>query len=398
MKDLAYFAGYGKQYWLNLIEPNIDGRCDGITVCEVNRDDGRMNVVNSIHGIESPATLVVSPDGRFLYAANELNNFKGLGNGGGVSAFSIDGEGGIELINQSFAAGSCTAYIAVDRTGKYLFVANHGSYYYCSRYDISSNGDIHPVVVRDEGCVCMFQIREDGGIGRLMDRIVLEGVGTDPLIHGSSHPHSIVIDDDDFVVIPNKGGDNIYVCRLDRMEGRLVTLSVFDAGVGSSPRHAFFCKGTPYLLVVNEYDAHLCSYRLNRGNGTLSLVDRLDTYNDEVVHDGNLVTTRRPWAIDVQMHPNGRFVYSNNTQGLISLFYFSPIDGGLELVRQFHVDSIGMTRGIQVSPDGRFLCVTCVNGDIAKVYEIDQETGFISLVHEVGLPTPTALRFVYADC
>ena len=397
MKDLAYFAGYGKQYWFNLIKPDIDGKCDCITVCEVDRVSGKMKVVNSLHGLESPATLVVSPDGRFLYAANELNNFEGLGNGGGISAFSIDGEGGIKLINQSFAAGSCTAYITVDKTGRYILVANHGSYYYCSRYEILDDGSIKPIVIKDEGCVCLFEVREDGGVGKLLDRLVLDGVGYDPLVHGSSHPHSVLIDDDDFVVVPNKGGDNIYVCRLDRDCGKLMPLSVFDAGCGSSPRHAFFCKGTPYVLVVNEYDAHVCSYRLDRKEGELSLVSRLDTYNGDVNQSSNLISTKRPWAIDVQVHPNGKFVYVNNTQDLISLFHMDKESGELELIDQLRVGSSGMTRGMQISPDGRFLCVTCVSGEEAKVYSINQDVGVLSLVQNISLPTPTALRYVYED-
>ena len=141
-KTLCFFGGYGPQYWLNIRTPDIEGKCDGITVCSLD-DEGKLIKLSDIHGIDSPATLAVSPGGKFLYAANELNNFKGLGHGGGISSFSFDEKSNkLKILNQVSAAGSCTAYIAIDKYGKYLFVANHGSYYYVARYEIGDFGQL----------------------------------------------------------------------------------------------------------------------------------------------------------------------------------------------------------------------------------------------------------------
>jgi len=398
-KYFAFFGGYGDQYWWNLLEPNIKGNCNGITVCTLDSANGVLKPSNSIDGIESPATLCVSPDQKFLYAANELNNFRGTGYGGGISAFSIDkNTGNIRLINQSLAFGSCTAYITIDKTGKYLLVANHGSYYYCSRYKKTDKG-LEPDVIRDEGCVCLFEVREDGGVGELLDRLVLEGTGADPFIHASSHPHSVLIDNNDFIIIPNKGGDNIYVCKLDREKEKIVTLSVFHTGFGSSPRHAMFCPGTPYVLVLNEFDAHLSSYRLDYETGKLTQISRLDTYNPNffIENGDGAKTNKRQWACDVQLHPNGKFVYCNNHQNIIILFYFDKTTGSLELAGHYPIAAKGMTRGMQIDRNGKFLVVTCVLSNKAICYSLDQETGVPEQISEVELPTPTALRFVYPD-
>ena len=184
-----------------------------------------------------------------------------------------------------------------------------------------------PDVQRDEGCVSLFAIRSDGGVGKLLDRLILQGVGSDPIVHGSAHPHSVQIDDEDFVVIPNKGGDNIYVAKLNRETERLEALSVCPCDHGSSPRHLCFVPDTPWVLIQNEFDAHLCSYHLNRETGYLTPVSQVDTIDRSkpttVTSIGTMV---QQWGLDVQVHPNGCFVYTNNTVGTVYLTEVPRLD------------------------------------------------------------------------
>lgn len=394
----ACFGGFADQYWSSITDPNFKGTCDCLSLCRVDGGTGEMTVCDQIHGLSSPSTLVVSPDQKYIYCGDEEHDFKGRGFGGGVSAVRLNLEQEtMELINQSFAAGSSTCYVTLDRTGKYLLVANHGAKFYVSRYDIV-DGEVTPRVLREEGCVCVFAIREDGGIGKLVDRLVLDGTGIDPIEHASAHPHSVVIDDEDFVIIPNKGGDSIWVCKLHRNPVKLEVLSVYKSDFGSSPRHAFFVKGTPFVLVQNEYDGHLCSYRLDRQTGTLTRISRLDSWDPDFQGvPFALLGDKHPWGIDVQMHPNGRFVYSNNTQPLVCQWELDRQTGELTLVRRYPTDCGFMTRGIQVDREGRFLVVTCVASEKAIVYRIDPQTGDLTPASEVALPTPTAVRFLYPE-
>ena len=397
-KAWACFAGFGIQHWANLYAPDIEGNCDGLSVCRMDEATGELTLHSQIHGIQSPSTLVVSPDQQYIYAGNEDHDFQERGYGGGLSAFRFDKETGeVTLINQSLAYGSATAYITLDKTGKYIFVANHGSKFYCTRY-VEQDGHLIPVVLRDEGCVCVFAVREDGGIGRLVSRLVLDGTGKDPVEHASAHPHSVIIDDQDFVIIPNKGGDSIYVCRFDRESEQLKPLSIFKSEYGSSPRHAAFVPGTPYVLVQNEYDAHICSYSLDRTTGELTCISRLDTYKADYTPPARfklLAGKARPWGLDVQLHPNGKFVFSNNSQGVVSTFYLDRTTGELTLQHQFELG--GFTRGMQIDRNGQFLVVTGVIGEKATVLRIDPDTGALSYASEIALPTPTALRFLYTD-
>lgn len=394
----AIFGGFGPQCWMSPGIVDLPGTCDGLTVCRVNGETGEMTVVSQSHGVDSPSTLVVAPDLRHIYAANETHDFKGIGHGGGVTAFSFDPETGkTEVVNQTYSYGSSACYITMDKTGKYLLVANHGSRFYVTRFK-EENGELVPNVVRDEGCVSLLEIRPDGSVGKLLDRLILEGTGGDAYTHGSAHPHSVQIDDEDFIVIPNKGGDNIYVARLNRETEKLEKLSVCQTRHGSSPRHVFFVKGTPYVLIQNEFDGHLCSYELDRETGVLSPVSRVDPIDRENI--GNVTALGKevkPWGLDVQVHPNNRFVYTDNTVGTICLSWLDPETGELTVKEQFRLDVKSMPRGIQLNRDGTLLAVTGVQNEKVIVLRVDQESGKLSYAYDVPAPTPTAARFVYPE-
>ena len=104
-----------------------------------------------------------------------------------------------------------------------------------------------------------------------------------------------------------------------------------------------------------------------------------------------------PWGIDVQVHPNGRFVYASNTQKVVCQLELDSGTGVLTVKDRCVTNCDFMTRGIQIDRDGRFLIVTCVASEKAVVYCIDQQTGALNPTFEVPLPTPTALRFLYPE-
>lgn len=393
----ACFGGFSDQYWTKLSSPDIRGNCDGLTVCELDTETGEMEIVSQSHGVDSPSTLVISPDQKYIYAGNEGHDFKGRGNGGGVTAFRLCMETKeVEVINDSYAFGSSTCYVTLDRTGKYLFAANGGSKFYVTRV-AEKDGEFEPLVLRDEGCVCVFRIREDGGVGKLVDRVILSGTGIDPVEHASAHPHSVLIDEDDFVVIPNKGGDDIYVGKFNRECEKVEILSIFMTEFGSSPRHAAFVKGTDYVLVQNEYDGHVNSYCLDREKGELRRISRLDTIiQDLPIPENQLLGKKHPWGIDVQVHPSGRFVFTNNTQVSINTFALLE-DGELKLQSQHLLDASSMTRGMQIDREGKFLVVTGVMNERSYVFSIDQEDGHLTRISDLEMPTPTALRFIYPE-
>ena len=62
---------------------------DSVHLFQLNLKDGRLNKISAINGIVNPSFIKIHPNGKFLYAVNEVGNFKG-NKTGGVTAFALD--------------------------------------------------------------------------------------------------------------------------------------------------------------------------------------------------------------------------------------------------------------------------------------------------------------------
>src|SRR5580658_2803440 len=90
----------------------------GIYAARFNSETGKLSDFQLAAETESPSFLALHPNGKFLYAVNEVDQFQGQ-SAGAVSAFSIDGASGkLALLNQVSSRGGGPCHIAVDRTEK----------------------------------------------------------------------------------------------------------------------------------------------------------------------------------------------------------------------------------------------------------------------------------------
>jgi len=95
------------------------------------RFDAAANAVTSL-GLaaetDSPSWVVVHPNKRFLYAANELPPPEAGGPTGAVTTFSIDAASGkLTQIGRVKTNGLSPAHMLVDPTGKWAIVGNYGN-------------------------------------------------------------------------------------------------------------------------------------------------------------------------------------------------------------------------------------------------------------------------------
>ncbi|HVO63893.1 MAG TPA: beta-propeller fold lactonase family protein, partial [Terriglobales bacterium] len=114
----------------------------GIYAFRFNQSTGRTTSIGLAAETANPSFLVTDSAGEHLYAVNELSDFQGQ-KSGAVSAFSIDhGSGKLTFLNQVSSHGAGPCYITLDKTGKYVLVANY-----------------------DSGTVATFPILPDGKLG-----------------------------------------------------------------------------------------------------------------------------------------------------------------------------------------------------------------------------------------
>ena len=96
----------------------------GIYVCRFDAASGNLSAPRLAAESENPSFLAVHPSGRFLYAANEVDNYGDRT--GSVTAYAVDRKSGdLKLLNRVSSKGAGPCYVTVDRSSKDLLVANY---------------------------------------------------------------------------------------------------------------------------------------------------------------------------------------------------------------------------------------------------------------------------------
>src|SRR5207249_8903156 len=100
-------------------------RSEGLYLLRMDRRSGQLRRVGSVDAGANPSFLTIHPNGRLLYAVNELEKYNGRPTGA-VSAFAIARDtGALTRLNEQSSEGGAPCYVSVDRSGRVALVANY---------------------------------------------------------------------------------------------------------------------------------------------------------------------------------------------------------------------------------------------------------------------------------
>jgi 6-phosphogluconolactonase len=344
----------------------LQGKGKGIYAFRLDVSSGALEPCGLIEeGRPNPSFLTVHPSGRFLYAVNELKEFEGAF-GGAVSAFTMDPDtGDLGFLNRKATHGTDPCHLTVDRTGKYVLVANFMS-----------------------GSVCVLPILVDGSLGDASDVVQHEGSSVDPARQAGPHAHATVQDDAGrYLFVPELGLDKVMIYRLDTSTGKLSPNEVpwAESPPGAGPRQIVFHPGGGYAYVINELDSTMTAFRYDADSGSLQEIQTLSTLPEGV--------TGSSTCAEVQISPSGKFLYgSNRGHDSIVIYAIDEADGTLTCVG--HESTQGRTpRHFAVSPDGEFLLAANQDTDNLVSFRIDPASGMLRATdHSVSVPTPVCVK------
>src|SRR5271165_109562 len=232
----------------------------------------------------NPSFLVADPAGRFLYAANEVNDFNGKP-GGGVSAYAIDrGTGKLTQLNQVSSMGAGPAHISLDQTGRYVLLANY-----------------------DAGSVAAFPVLRDGKLGQNSAFQQQVGSSANKERQEGPHAHSIVASQDDrFVLAADLGADKVFVYRFDAKNGSLSpnVPGFVSLPPGSGPRHLTFGNSGKFLYLANELNGTVTVFAFDSKSGVLSAKQTVSALPRNF-HGENT-------EAEIVVDPSGKFLYVSN--------------------------------------------------------------------------------------
>lgn len=315
---------------------------------------------------ENPSFLAVHPNQRFLYAVNEISKYDGKA-AGSVSAFAIDrATGRLTLLNRVSTRGADPCHLAVDTSGKWLFVANYSG-----------------------GSIAAFPVGDDGKLGEASAFFQHTGASVNKARQSGPHAHATVVSPDNrFVLAADLGLDKVFTYRLDPAKGGLAPEPQFTAiAPGSGPRHLAFRPDGKFVYVLKEMLSAVVAFRYDAGAGTLAEVQTVSTLPPGFTAENS--------GAEIVVHPGGRFVYtSNRGQDSIAVFGIDAAKGTLTPVDG--ISTQGKTpRGFAIDPSGRFLVAANQNSSTLVVFRIDQATGALTPARTtVQVPTPVSVVFV----
>jgi 6-phosphogluconolactonase len=342
----------------------------GIYLFHLDMATGKLTPAGIAAECANPSFLALHPNGRFLYAVNEVSDFD-TANSGATTAFAIDRETGkLTLLNQQSAKGAGPCHLTVDPSGKNILVANYGG-----------------------GSVAVLPIQPDGRLGEATAFVQHQGSSVNPGRQKEPHAHSINVDAANrFAFAADLGLDKVLVYRFDPQKGTLAPNDPPAAAVapGAGPRHFAFHPDGRRAYVLNEIDSTVTAFDYDAKTGTLKTLQTLPTL--PTGFQGNNSTA------EVVVHPSGKFLYcSNRGHDSIAIFTIDAQSG--RLTAAGHQPTGGKTpRNFNVDPTGAYLLAANQDSDSIAVFRIDPITGALTPTGPtVQAPTPVCIRFLPTD-
>jgi 6-phosphogluconolactonase (cycloisomerase 2 family) len=357
----------------------VDGAANGkgIYLFEMNPRTGELSLLKLAAETTSPSWITFHPSGRYLYAINEVSDFDGKN--GSVSAFAIERTNGdLRFLNTVSSLGAGPAYVSVDATGKYAFVANYfgGN---IAVLPILPNGSLGPAVDFHQ---------DKGSLGSIHatnappDSFAISG-------HDAPHAHMIHPDPKNrFALQTDLGQDRIYIYKFDAESGKLTPAETpfvsFPSGDG--PRHFAFHPNGEWMYCIQEEASTVVFFLYDSRTGALRRQQTISTLPSGY--------TGTNFSSEITVSPDGRFLYAaNRLHNSITVFSIAA-DGKLD-----HAGDT-LTQGdypsyFTLDSDGNFLYACNQRSDNITSFRIDRKTGMLTFTDRyTPVGTPLCLGFL----
>jgi len=311
-----------------------------IYVLQLDRQSGDLTLVEKvpIPGITKPGIstpMAVSPDRRFLYVGTR-------GEPQIAAGFAIDPASGKLKHLASGPLADSMAYIATDRTGRFLLGASYPG---------------HKITVNPIGPQGTVQAPQQ-------------------VLPGYPNAHSILADAGNrHVLAPTLGNDSVNQFKFDAATGMLAPNTPPSVRVKdkAGPRHFVFHPNGKIVYVIGELDGTVYVFDYDAGTGLLKEKQTASALPPDF--------QGKPSAADLHITPDGKFLYgSERTSSTLAGFKVDPATGALSPIGS--VPTERQPRGFNVDSSGRYLLAVGQLSHAMSSYKIDPETGKLTKLKE----------------
>lgn len=344
-------------HWRVYVGTYTGGISEGIYSTEFDAETGALREATLAAAMENPSFLAMHPSLPVLYAVGESG-----ADGGTVSAFRIEGEGGtLTPINRVSSVGGGPCHVAVSPSGRHAAVANYGG-----------------------GSVIVFPLGDDGALGEASAFVQHEGKGPNPKRQEGPHAHGVYFDETGrHLFVVDLGLDKIMIYDFDDATGSLSPHDPPHASVdqGEGPRHMAFHPKGRFAYVVNEMGNTVTAFAYESASGGLHSIGTVPTLPESFSEENT--------TAEIAVHPNGRLLYaSNRGHDSIATYEIDSSSGKLRVIG--HTSTGGATpRHFAIDPSGKYLLAANQESDTIVVFRVNPSEGTLKSTGEeavVGSP------------
>jgi len=311
-----------------------------IAVLQLDRQNGDLTVVATvpIPGITRPGSstpIAVSPDRRFLYVGTR-------GEPKVAAGFAIDPARGTLTHVASGPLADSMAYIATDRTGRFLLGASYPG---------------HKITVNPIG---------PPGTVQPPHQVLTEHPNAHSILADASNRH---------VLAPTLGNDRVNQFKFNEATGMLTpnTPPFVRVKDKAGPRHLTFHPNGRLVYVLGELDGSVYVFDYDVGTGRLTDKQAVSALPRDF-HG-------KPSAADLHITSDGKFLYgSERTSSTLAGFKVDPATGMLSPIGSVPTEK--QPRGFHVDSSGRYVLVVGQLSHRLSSYTIDVDSGRLTRLKE----------------
>jgi len=280
--------------------------------------------------------MALSPDRRRLYVARRSAPLAAV-------TLDIGLDGALRVLGEA-ALPASMAYVACDRSGRWLLSASYGE---------------HRVAVSPLG---------EGGVAAPAHQVLPVG----------RNAHSIVVDPSNrHAYVACLGDDALVRLGFDADAGVLAadTAAVLPMRPGAGPRHLVIAADGRCVYLLNELDATVDVLERDLPTGALQPRQTIALMPPGFVG--------KPWGAELRLSPDGAWLLATERRSdTLSLLAVEPGRGALSLADRVSVEA--QPRGMQWSPDGQHALVAGQTSHHLASWHVDRARGRLDLCDRVA--------------
>ncbi|TXI33356.1 MAG: lactonase family protein [Niabella sp.] len=333
-----------------------DGKSKGIYIYNFDKKTGIAKEQSS-NSSGNPSFLIPNKNNTIVYSVNEYDK-------GEISAFEYDKtSGSLKFINKGYSNGSAPCYLALDKTGKWLFTGNYGG-----------------------GNLSVHSIEADGSIGQQVQLIQHNGKSINADRQSSPHVHcTYVSPDNKYVFVPDLGIDKVMIYPFNAPTGKLDTgnKSFITVKPGGGPRHIIFNKEGSTGYLAEEMSGNVNT--IKKIGNEFSIIQTLN----------NLPKGQAGAGADIHLSPDEKFLYvSQRSNSTIQVFKVNKKNGSLQFVGETPNEG-NFPRNFTIHPSGKYLLAANQRSNDITIFKRNKRSGLLTYTgSKIKVGTPVCLDWI----